>query len=66
MSINRPEFDPETEECEICQRDTRHTVRIEIRTESNQHEHAVYSREPYRVATCQRCGIESAIRMNNA
>ncbi|MFB6361425.1 MAG: hypothetical protein ABEH59_08910 [Halobacteriales archaeon] len=66
MSVNRPEFDDQTEACEACGRQTPHTVRIEIRTESKQQQNAAYSREPYRVATCDHCGSESALRMNNA
>ncbi|MDZ7700681.1 MAG: hypothetical protein U5J98_00685 [Halobacteriales archaeon] len=66
MSVNRPEYDRHTEACEACRRETPHAVRIEIRTESKQRENAAFSREPYRVATCQQCGGESALRMNNA
>ena len=66
MSVNRPEFDRHTETCASCRRDTPHAVRIEIRTESTKRENAAFSREPYRVATCQHCGGESVLRMNNA
>jgi hypothetical protein len=66
MSVNRPVIDDKTEACESCGRQTPHTVRIEIRTESKQQQNAAYSREPYRVAACDRCGTESALRMNNA
>jgi hypothetical protein len=55
-----------TETCPACERETAHSVRIEIRTESDKHENAAFSREPYRVATCRVCGAEEAIRMNNA
>lgn len=58
--------DGDLEPCESCGRETPHEIRIEIRTESAKRENARYSREPYRVATCLRCGAESAIRMNNA
>lgn len=62
----RPVADDDLEPCENCGHETPHEIRIEIRTESAKRENARYSREPYRVATCLRCGSESAIRMNNA
>ena len=66
MSANRPEYDSHTEACEACRSETPHAVRIEIRTESTKRQNAAFSREPYRVATCQRCGGQTALRMNNA
>ena len=66
MSTNSPALNSHTESCGSCQRETPHTVRIEIRTESRKRENAQFSREPYRVATCQLCGGESTLRMNNA
>ena len=54
------------EPCEQCGDETPHGVRIEIRTESTKRENAQFSREPYRIATCEVCGEESALRMNNA
>lgn len=59
-------FHDQTEHCGECERDTRHAVSVEIRTESGKQENAEFSREPYRVATCVACGTESAQRMNNA
>ena len=59
-------LDRHTESCASCQRETPHNVRIEIRTESRKRENAQFSREPYRVATCQYCGGETTLRMNNA
>jgi len=58
--------DPFVEPCEQCARDTPHTVRIELRTESRKRENAAFSREPYRVATCSHCGHTTSLRMNNA
>lgn len=55
-----------TEACEDCGRDTHHDVSVEIRTESRKKENAEFSREPYRVATCQVCGSTRSQRMNNA
>lgn len=55
-----------TERCETCGRDTPHDVSIQLRTESRQEENAEFSREPYRVSTCRRCGADRSIRMNNA
>ena len=66
MSVDRPAFDTHTEDCTGCGGETPHTVRIEIRTESRKRENAAFSREPYRVATCEFCGDESVLRMNNA
>ncbi len=57
---------PFSEPCSVCGRETEHAVSIELRTESMKRENAAYSREPYRVATCTRCGETTAIRMNNA
>jgi len=55
-----------TEPCERCGRNTPHDVSIQLRTESQRSENAEFSREPYRVAVCRRCGDDQAIRMNNA
>lgn len=57
---------PFSEPCRDCGRETEHSVSIELRTESHKRENAAYSREPYRVATCTRCGLTTALRMNNA
>jgi len=54
------------EQCESCDRTTRHEVQVVIRTESEKAENAEFSREPYRVATCEQCGSERIQRMNNA
>lgn len=66
MSVDRPGIDAHTESCPACDGETPHSVRIEIRTESRKRENAAFSREPYRVATCEFCGAESVLRMNNA
>ena len=55
-----------TEACEECGRDTYHDVSVEIRTESRKKKNAEFSREPYRVVTCQVCGTTRSQRMNNA
>jgi hypothetical protein len=52
------------EECECCDRETPHVVRIELRSESEVDTAA--SREPYRVARCRLCDATEAIRMNDA
>jgi len=54
------------ERCDRCDGETPHDVRLEIRTESARSENAAFSREPYRVTSCRRCGSESSIRMNDA
>jgi len=58
-------FDGMTEHCPSCGTDTLHAVSVQIRTESRKEENARFSREPYRVAECQRCGERTCQRMNN-
>lgn len=55
-----------SELCTDCGRETPHTVTVQIQTESNKHENAAFSREPYRVSECQVCGVTTNTRMNNA
>lgn len=55
-----------TEDCTQCNRETRHRVAVKILTESGREENAQFSREPYRVSTCQVCGDQTHTRMNNA
>jgi hypothetical protein len=50
------------EECPDCERETRHAVTVELRTETPG---SAFSREPYRVAECTVCGIETTTRMND-
>lgn len=66
MSVQPPDVDGQTEKCEACDKDVPHEVRIEIVTESPDPENAQFSREPYRIATCNICGEEQMQRMNNA
>lgn len=54
------------EPCDDCGRETPHSVKIELRTESKKRRNAIYSREPYRVASCRYCGRTRSQRMNNA
>lgn len=55
-----------SEHCNHCNRETEHTVQIQLRTESNEeNDNAAYSREPYRVSECRGCGQTNAVRMNN-
>lgn len=55
-----------TEPCSTCETETLHEVSVQIVTESGKAENAQFSREPYRVAECLRCGERSSQRMNNA
>ena len=55
-----------TEPCEHCGTETLHEVSVQLRTESRKPENVQFSREPYRVAECQRCGHRESQRMNNA
>ena len=54
------------EHCETCNAETDHDVRIERREEGGTEETAQFSREPYRVATCEDCGETRSKRMNQA
>lgn len=54
------------EHCSTCDCETAHSVSLQIVTESDGEENAAFSREPYRVSECQRCGESTAVRMNNA
>jgi hypothetical protein len=65
MATTRDSFDGLTEYCEDCDSDTLHQVSVQMRTESTKTENAEFSREPYRVAECQRCGTRSSQRMND-
>jgi len=66
MATTDNAFSGLTEYCEDCDLDTLHDVSVQIRTESRKEENAQFSREPYRVTECQRCGNRSSQRMNNA
>ncbi len=55
-----------TEHCAACDSRTIHQVSIQMRTENDETENAEFSREPYRVTECQRCGTRSSQRMNSA
>ncbi len=66
MATTRNSFDGLTEHCDSCDRSTLHQVSVQMRTESTKTENAQFSREPYRVAECQRCGTRSSQRMNDA
>jgi len=64
----RPMGTTRQEHCQSCGRDTPHDVSIELRAETDDETAATaeFSREPYRVATCQRCEASHALRMNDA
>ncbi len=66
MATTDNSFNGMTEHCENCELDTLHEVSVQIRTESRKAKNAEFSREPYRVAECQRCGNRHSKRMNNA
>lgn len=55
-------FDEVTEECDGCERETTHTVTVELRQENPD---STFSTEPYRVSECTVCGSETTRRMNN-
>lgn len=66
MATTDDPIDGITEYCEDCGTETGHEVSIQIRTESVKEQNSEFSREPYRVSECQRCGTRSNQRMNNA
>jgi|AntRauTorcE11898_2_1112593.scaffolds.fasta_scaffold22105_3 hypothetical protein len=55
-----------SELCTRCERETTHTVSLQLVTESDNPDNAAFSREPYRISTCLACGEQTAVRMNNA
>ncbi|MFC6613949.1 hypothetical protein ACFQAS_03085 [Halopenitus salinus] len=65
MASHATDPDAVREPCDDCGERTVHRVRVEIRTESEKAENARFSREPYRIAVCRRCGAETATRMND-
>jgi hypothetical protein len=47
--------------------ETLHEVSLEIRNETDHTDHeAKFAREPYRVTTCQACGVRTVRRVNDA
>lgn len=66
MSSSRNSDAGISEYCQHCNRETTHSVQIQLRTESDEeNETAMYSREPYRVSECRSCGETDSVRMNN-
>jgi hypothetical protein len=66
MATRTPGFSDMAEPCDNCDRETPHTVSVELKTESAKTENAQFSREPYRVTECRICGEQRSQRMNNA
>lgn len=66
MATTDDTFNGMTEHCSECDTNTIHEVTVQIKTESLKDENSQFSREPYRVAECQRCGHRDSTRMNNA
>jgi hypothetical protein len=66
MTAEQNKFQTTVESCENCGRETSQMVTVEIQTENRNAENAAFSREPYRIATCQTCGETTSQRMNNA
>lgn len=66
MATKDPTISTVLEPCEGCDGETPHEVEIRIRTEQERGENRRFSREPYRISTCRRCGQETSLRMNNA
>ncbi|RDZ64903.1 hypothetical protein C5B90_00605 [Haloferax sp. Atlit-12N] len=65
-SKSSPRNNEFVEECQSCEARTPHDVSIEIKTESRKRENREFSREPYRVTRCTRCGHTRSQRMNDA
>ena len=66
MATTDDSFGGLTEHCEECELDALQEVSVQLRTESAKSENAAFSREPYRVTECQRCGRRDSQRMNDA
>jgi hypothetical protein len=66
MATTGNSFSGLTEYCAQCNRETLHSVSIQIRTESTKQQNTAFSREPYRVSECQECNTRESQRMNNA
>ncbi|WP_233745573.1 DUF7835 family putative zinc beta-ribbon protein [Halobacterium bonnevillei] len=66
MASKHPRAEGMVEFCATCGTETIHDISVELRTENETTENAQFSREPYRIATCQTCGQTAARRMNNA
>lgn len=57
----------EVEHCAVCGHETEHAVNVQVLRESDEdRDPGGFSREPYRVTECQRCGTVNERRMNNA
>jgi hypothetical protein len=65
MATRNQQSDGIEEECATCGQATAHEVTVDILTESGNEENAEFSREPYRISECKRCGETSKVRMNN-
>jgi hypothetical protein len=63
--MTQPAITDVVEECRDCRRTTNHRVAIELRTEGKG-ENAAFSKEPYRVTRCGKCGARRSKRMNAA
>jgi hypothetical protein len=66
MATTDDSIDGLTEHCERCERETLHQVSVQIMAENDTGQNAEYSREPLRVAECQRCGGREIQRMNDS
>ncbi|SEW25952.1 DUF7835 family putative zinc beta-ribbon protein [Halobacterium jilantaiense] len=66
MSGHPPDAEAMVEPCSNCDRETPHSVTVELRTESDGAANPSFSREPYRVTECRRCGEALAQRMSDA
>lgn len=66
MAITGSGTNERSEHCPTCERETTHSVSLQLITESDSVDNAAYSREPYRVSECLACGERSVVRMNNA
>lgn len=65
MATTENSIDGRRERCDECGLETLHEVSIQMRTEKREGSTAKFSREPYRVTECQRCGGRTNQRMNN-
>ncbi|RQG96026.1 DUF7835 family putative zinc beta-ribbon protein [Natrarchaeobius chitinivorans] len=66
MTVSENPVNTLPERCESCDGVTQHVVTVQLITEGDSADNSPYSREPYRIAECQRCGETQTLRMNDA
>nr|WP_083252755.1 hypothetical protein [Haladaptatus sp. W1] len=65
MSIPQLDCNERVEQCENCVSETPHSVSVELITESEKEMNAAFSRKPYRITECIRCGTKTRQRIEH-